>query len=86
MKIITKEFWDDVVCKIVESLVSVKVVTIITFMITSTLLLVNGYIESSHWVGGNAGIISTVYALREGFKISKIREMDNNDDIKKMRE
>ena len=86
MKILDIEFWDGVMCKIVESVVSVKVATIIAFMTISTLLLVNGYITGNYWAGGNAGIISTVFALREGFKISKIKEMKNDEDIKKMKE
>jgi len=86
MRITSKEFWSEVLCKITENAISVKVSTIFIYMCLSTYLVINGYITGEYWVGGNAGIISTVFALREGFKISKIRELKDDECIKNVKE
>jgi len=86
MKIITKEFWSNVFCKVIENMISVKVSTIFIYMCLSTYLVINGYITGEYWVGGNAGIISTVFALREGFKVAKIKELKDDDCIKNVKE
>lgn len=90
MRIKSKNFWDTVFVKIVESLVSVKVLTILTLLIVSTKLLMVGLLDGQTWAMINGGVISTVYAMREAFKINKIKELSRNetanDIIEKIKE
>ena len=90
MRIKNKDFWDCVLVRIVESLVSIKVLTILTLLIVSTKLLILGFLDGSTWAMINGGVISTVYAMREAFKINKIKELSRNetanDIIEKIKE
>jgi hypothetical protein len=68
-----KKFWLRVGIKIVETAVSVKVLTIAAVMIVSTILVSKGLISGDAWAMVNGGVISTVYALREGFKVARFK-------------
>lgn len=77
MAFFTKEFWDSVLCKWIETLSSVKVwVIILTF--TYAFKTTNSLIAAQAW--GTLTIIATILTgvitplvmMREGFKISKI--------------
>lgn len=69
--------------KLMENLVSVKVWTIFILLGVTTFLCYVGKITGSEYITINGGVISTVYALREGFKVAKIKKM-NNGDVKNM--
>ncbi len=67
--------------KIVESLVSVKVWIIVALLIVSTYLVTHGFIGGGEWAAVNGGVISTVFAMREAFKVAKV---NSDDDSKGM--
>lgn len=77
----TKDFWDAVASKIVETLVSVKVWGLISSMSVSTILLVNGYLTGGNWVATNTTIFSVIFGARELFKIQSLRSMIPYDSI-----
>lgn len=66
--------------KFVENLLSVKIWVIFAFLIASSFFLYTGLISGALWVSGNGGIISTVFGMREAFKVAKIRANVNNAD------
>lgn len=72
MEILNKKFWDGVLVKLIETSISVKVWTIFSVLLISTFLLINGYISDTIWGSVNSGIIATVFALRESFKIARV--------------
>jgi phosphotransferase system glucose/maltose/N-acetylglucosamine-specific IIC component len=74
MYFLTKDFWDKVLIKLIETFISIKVITIFTVLIVSTFLLITGFLTATVWGSVNAGVISTVYALREAVKISHINK------------
>ncbi len=75
-----KEYWTLLFRKILETLLSVKVWVIFSVMSISTWLLIHthpdgqSYINGQVWGTVNTSVISVVIALREGFKISRIRK------------
>jgi phosphotransferase system glucose/maltose/N-acetylglucosamine-specific IIC component len=73
MNILSKHFWDKVLIKLVETFISIKIITIFSVLIVSTWLLITGFLTATVWGSVNAGVISTVYALREAVKISHIK-------------
>ena len=84
MEVLEKKFWDSVLVKLVETMISVKVWVIFALLTISTILLIKGFITATVWGSVNAGVISTVFALREGFKVAKIKEIGkevNNKEI-----
>lgn len=83
MKFLSKEFWDGVLIKITETMISVKVWTIFSVLLISTYLLMNGFISDSVWGSVNSGIIATVFALRESFKIARIKIKNNVTNTRK---
>ncbi len=76
-----KKFWIKVVKKAVENLISVKVWIMFSYLIVSTILLVYGFIDGTMWVASNGGIISTVMAVREAFKVAKVKSEDDTKDM-----
>lgn len=69
--------------KIVENLISVKVWTIFVLMFLSSSMVYAGLMTGAVWASVNGGVISTVFAMREAFKVSKIRRIskDEAEDI-----
>ncbi|KKL53898.1 hypothetical protein LCGC14_2270830 [marine sediment metagenome] len=41
----------------------------------------NGFIDGTMWVASNGGIISTVIACREAFKVAKVKSDDDTTDL-----
>ena len=83
-----KAFWKSAGIKLVENLLSVKVWTIAALLIITTILVWNGKMTGDVFAAVNGGVISTVYALREGFKITKVKalsESDNKEAVKDMK-
>jgi len=58
--------------KIVTIMLSVKVHIMVSLLVISTWLLVNGYISGGEWTTVNTTVISIVIGLRETFKMSAI--------------
>ena len=73
------KFWKSVGAKLIENLISVKVWTIFVLMVISTVLVWHDKISGDIWAAVNGGVISTVFALREGFKVAKVRKLENGD-------
>ena len=63
--------------KFIENILSVKVEIIIVIIIIATILLVKGYITGGVWGATVAGVISTVFACREVFKVARIKTPDS---------
>ena len=59
--------------KFIENILSIKVWVIFIFLLVSSLFLYIGLLDGSVWAGANGGVISTVIALREAFKVAKVR-------------
>lgn len=66
-------WWIMVGKKVIETIISVKVLVIFTVLLVSTNALYAGLIAGGAWAGLNGGVISTVFALREAFKVNKIK-------------
>jgi len=82
---VEKEFWIGVGKKIIETIISVKVLTIAALLTISTYLILHNHLSGGEWAAVNGGVISTVYALREAFKVSKVKNNGKNgkhEDIK----
>ena len=67
--------------KLLENLISVKVWTIFILLGVTTFLCYFGKISGGEFITLNGGVITTVYALREGFKVAKIKQL-NHSEIK----
>jgi len=76
-----KKFWVKVGKKIVENLISVKVWVMFSYLSVSTILLAYGLLTAVVWGSTNAGIISTVCAMREAFKVAKVKSDDDSNDM-----
>lgn len=75
-------FGRSVFIKIIETIISVKIQVIFTLLIVSTIMLWNDKLSGDVWGTVNAAVISTVFALREGFKVSKVNSSDDSTNIK----
>jgi len=80
-----REFWNGAGIKLVENLLSVKVWTIFALLIISSILVWTGKMSGDVFAAVNGGVISTVYALREGFKITKVKAMKDSNDVKNVK-
>ena len=79
---LNKQFWILVFKKIIESMISVKVIVIFSYLIISAYLLWHGKMSGSDFATSNGAIISVVFALREGFKVSKIKALNGSGSEK----
>ena len=68
--------------KIIENLTSVKVWVIFTLLIVSTVLIFFGLLTGTEWATLNGGVISTVFAMREAFKVAKVNSDDDTTDMR----
>ncbi len=76
-----KTFWKRVGVKLIENIISVKVWIIVAFLIVSTKLLMMGLLTGIVWASANGGVISTVFAMREAFKVAKVKSDDDSKDL-----
>jgi len=76
-----KVFWVKAGKKLIENLLSVKVWIMFSFLFVSTILLIKGSLDGTAWAATNGGIISTVTAMREAFKVSKVKSEDDTKDL-----
>ncbi len=80
--VIGRGFWLGVIKKLIETVISVKVIVISTVLIISTEFVYTGLMTGAEWGMVNGGVISTVFTLREAFKISKVKSEDDTTDMK----
>ena len=76
-----ENFWLTSAKKLVRNLLSLKVWIIFALLITSTKLLVMGLMTGAEWAAVNGGTITTICAMREAFKVAKVKSDDNSEDI-----
>lgn len=68
--------------KLVENVLSVKVWFVMSVLGVSTGLILIGKMSGNEWSMVNGGVISTICAIREAFKIEKIAsDSENNSDV-----
>lgn len=65
--------------KLIENLLSVKVWVLLLTLVLSGVLCWFGKMSGGEFAGLNGGVTSTVFALREGFKVTKIKHTDDKD-------
>lgn len=85
-KNMSKDWWILLLKKIIETCISVKVLTITAILIISTYLVLHGFMSGGEWGAVNGGIIATVFALREGMKIAKVKSKGINNTEKNKEE
>jgi len=69
--------------KIIETMISVKVLTITAVLAISTKLVLMSLMTGGEWGAVNGGVIATVFALREGMKIAKVHRNGLSGDKEK---
>lgn len=72
----SRQFWDSVGVKIVESLISVKVWGLIAITTISSIFLYHDYIGGGDWVTVNGTVYGVIYGMREVFKITRIKTIE----------
>lgn len=75
MHFFSRKFLDNVLIKIVASLLSVKVWGLVAITTLASLFLVNGYISGSDWVTVISAVYGVIYAVREVFKTDNISNL-----------
>jgi len=73
----TKNFWDSVAVKVVATSISVKVWILIVCWVTSTTLLVKGFISGGEWTTINGSVTSVVAGMRELYKIANSKVIED---------
>jgi len=76
-----ENFWTKALQKLVENLLSIKVWVLFALLSVSTKLLLLGLMTGTEWCAVNGGAISTICAMREAFKISKVKSEDDTKDL-----
>ena len=66
----------DVKKKLIETLLSVKVWCILGVLISSSIFLAIDKLSGAQWATMNGSVISTIMAVREAFKVAKVRTPD----------
>jgi len=77
-------FWSLALQKLVENLLSVKVWVIFALLGVSTKMLLMGLMDGATWAAVNGGVISTVFAMREAFKVAKVKSDPTNPESRNM--
>lgn len=76
-----KKYFAKVFKKILETCISVKVLTIASILIITTFMVYDDKMDAKTFASFNGTVISVVYALREAFKVQRIKE-DLHEDKK----
>jgi len=71
------KYWIQVGKRVIDLCLSVKVLTIAALLIISTFALFRGFMDGVTWATLNGGLITAVIAVREGFKVARIRSLEN---------
>ena len=77
-----KPFWRSAGKKFIENLLSIKVWVMFSLLIITSVMVFYDKLSGGAFATVNGGVISTVFALRESFKIAKIKVIKNPEDIK----
>ena len=78
-------WWTSVGKKIVETVISVKFLTLVALMWISCDMVYSGKLSGETWATLNGALITSVIALREGFKVAKVKMNGNGNDSKDMK-
>jgi len=73
-----KNWWVSVGKKVVETLISVKFITLVALISISSTMVFAGKMDGETWATLNGALITVVIALREGFKVTKINANKND--------
>lgn len=71
------KYWLSVGKRVIDLCLSVKVLTIAALLTISTFALFRGFMDGVTWATLNGGLITAVIAVREGFKVARIRTLEN---------
>ena len=74
-----KQYWIQVGKRVINLCLSVKVLTIAALLIISSIALFRGFMDGVTWATLNGGLITAVIAVREGFKVTRIRALENGN-------
>lgn len=72
-----KEYWIEVGKRIIDMVLSVKVLCVISLITISTIALFTGKMDGTIWATFNGSFITAVVATREVFKIYRIGAINN---------
>ena len=81
-KFFSTEYVREVAMKIVDNLLSVKVWIIIGIFALTTKLLIGDHINGGEFVTINVSLTGIAVAMREVFKVNKVRAMSLNGESK----
>jgi hypothetical protein len=76
-----ESFWVIAGKKLVENMLSVKVWVIFSLLGVSTKLVLMSLMSADVWAAVNGGVISTVFAMREAFKVAKVKSDDDSSNM-----
>lgn len=68
--------------KLIENVISVKVWVIFALLVISSIMVFKGFMSATVFASLNGGVISTVFALREAFKVAKVKSNDDSSNIR----
>ena len=78
---IPEKFIENCKKKFLENVLSVKVWIIFSLLAVSTVMVYTGHLSGDVWATVNGGVISTVCAVREAFKVAKVNSNGNGKDV-----
>ena len=81
-KFFSTEYVREVAMKIIDNLLSVKVWIIIGIFALTTKLLIGDHINGGEFVTINVSLTGIAVAMREVFKVNKVRAMSLNGESK----
>ena len=77
-----KEYWGDVVGKLVDNLLSIKWWMICLVFLGTGKLLMLGLLTGGEFITINTSLLGIVMAMREIFKISRIKSDEDTTNMK----
>ena len=77
-----KMFWKLAGEKFIENILSVKVWVIFALVFITTIMVWTGKMNGDVFAAVNGGVISTVFGLREAFKVAKVKVTKDPDKMK----
>lgn len=67
--------------KLIENLLSIKVWFLLTVLAVSSIALFKDKMTGDVWAAINGGLTTSVFALREVFKINKVNSSDDSTNL-----
>jgi len=78
---LSEKFIENCKKKFLENILSIKVWIIFSLLAISTIMVYTGQLSGDVWATVNGGVISTVCAVREAFKVAKIKANGAGKDV-----